>query len=160
MVSLLLRYPDEAFMRDLGAMSQCLGQQPEGGPEAILKAFIHQVRETPLIEVQETYTRTFDLNPGTSLDASCHQWGEEERRMQALSNLNRIYRDSGFEPGGGQLPDHLPMILEFLTVCSDQTFCLLSKEYRHSVSTLKTRLQGLGSPYADLMAAAEEAMFP
>ena len=63
--------------------------------------------------LEETYTRTFDLNGETSLYVGHHLFGEDWRRGLFLAGLKHSYGESGF-PSGSELPDHLPLLLRYI----------------------------------------------
>lgn len=83
-----------------------------------LKKFCAFVEETPLGELEEIYSSMFDL------DATCHPYvgyhllGESYKRSAFLVALKERYRDYGFEPSQVELPDHLAIMVRFLSVLS------------------------------------------
>lgn len=112
----LMEYPDQNWMAHLHELRHAAnGLSDPGFREAVL-AFIQEMAAMPLIQCQERYTATFDLNPQTSLDVTYHRYGDSEDRGRALQRLQEAYRRAGFERTGGELPDFLPLVLEFLSV--------------------------------------------
>lgn len=154
MLSLLLHYPDEELVREVNSLEEIVsGMDPPAAREQCL-AFLDYLRRTPLIRVQEEYTGTFDLNPSTCLHLGHHKWGEDRERGSGLAALSALYHMAGFEMISGELPDHLPMVLEFLSICPEEMGAEIRREYREEVETLAGRLRDAGSPYAALLGLA------
>jgi len=153
--SRLLQFPEERFMASLQSIEEAAGLLPAGKPRLIIEDIIARMRGMTLLELQEGYTRVFDLNPATSLNLTYHRWGNEKKRGEALVWLNSMYRDAGYENSSRELPDFLPMILEFLAVApadvSTEIFGRLGDEIR----ALASRLKETGTIYASLLEALD-----
>lgn len=95
-------------------------------PEAaeILRAFAATCDATPLGELQETYTRAFDLDTMSKAEPTCYPYvghylfDENHKRGAFILGLRRRYIDNGFSDES-DLPDHLLVMLRFLAVCPD-----------------------------------------
>jgi len=144
----LLRYPDEDLKVCLPDVGSCLAQFPESPAITNCMDFLTYLETTPLRSLQEEYTRTFDLNGTTCLNLTFHEWGDSRERGMALVDLKQLYKAEGYEPLAGELPDYLPMMLEFLTVCPDLTCAQLVSQYSKHISALAGRLKERGSPYS------------
>lgn len=100
----------------------------EWSPEAerLLDAFGELVATTGLGELQEAYTRTFDLDTLARSQPTCYPYvghylfEESHKRGAFIVELRRRFRAAGFEPDGGELADHLVVLLSFLAVCKDE----------------------------------------
>ncbi|MCZ7588476.1 MAG: molecular chaperone TorD family protein [Gaiella sp.] len=94
--------------------------------EALLDAFGALVATTGLGELQEAYTRTFDLDTLARSQPTCYPYvghylfEESHKRGAFIVELRRRFRAAGFEPDGGELADHLVVLLSFLAVCDDE----------------------------------------
>ncbi len=108
------------------------------------------MRETPLHELQAAYVRTFDFDRRTSLYLTYHTHGDRRQRGLELVRLKRRYTEAGLPLTGGELPDYLPVLLEFAAL-SPTTGAALLGEFRVSLELVRARLHELGSPYADLL---------
>jgi nitrate reductase molybdenum cofactor assembly chaperone NarJ/NarW len=117
----------------------------------VVRKFIDYLVDTPLIRVQEEYTATFDLSPATSLNLTYHRWGDGKERGGALVHLSHLYARAGYEIRDGELPDYLPLVLEFLSVGPPESAREIMGEYHLHVSALASRLAESGSPYADIV---------
>jgi nitrate reductase delta subunit len=110
------------------------------------------LRDSPLIALQEQYVATFDRNPAHSLHLFEHVHGESRDRGQAMVDLIDEYRRAGFEPVANELPDYVPLFLEFLGALADdgqaQRAEQLLGEAIHVLAAIGDRLARHDSPYA------------
>lgn len=72
-----------------------------------------------LDEVQEIFTRSFDVQPITTLSVGYVMFGDDYKRGELLVNLNREDREAGVDCGS-ELPDHLPNVLRLMARWQDQ----------------------------------------
>lgn len=158
LISLLLGYPDEPVVRSIDDLRRVAAEVSDGHFLEVCSEFLNYLRRTPLIRVQEEYTRCFDLSPETSMDLTLHRGGNDRERSRILAALAGLYREEGLEMKTGELPDHLPLVLEFLSIASKEAGCRIQMECREPVEVLATRLKEEGSPYAGLMGLAAELM--
>ncbi len=108
----LLAYPEQELIDALPEIDGALAEWPQA--RDMLSPLTALLRGTPLIDLQENYVATFDRNPAHSLHLFEHVHGESRDRGQAMVDLIDEYRRSGFEPVGTELPDYVPLFLEFL----------------------------------------------
>jgi nitrate reductase delta subunit len=155
-ISGLLGYPDADWFERLASLEVLLGELPPMEAKQGLLRLIGELRSRPPLQLREEYTRVFDLNPSTCLQLSYHKWGDAKERAQALARLNQLYHDAGLAVSGSELPDYLPLVLEFLTVCPEESLSLVMDEYRDQFAVLATRLDTSGSVYAGLMRVLAE----
>ncbi len=158
LLSLLLQYPDTGLKSAFSDLEELSSKLSERSAELICRRFLPYLQTTPLLRAQEYYTQTFDLSPESCLYLTWHRWREGEERGRDLARLLRIYRQAGYECVSKDLPDYLPLVLEFASVCpGDSGFGLLSK-FSPEIEKLRVRLQESGSPYAGLLALLAEAV--
>jgi len=109
-LSALLRYPDERTQALAGSLADAA--MATGHPcQEHLEAFALVARGLDLRELQEFYTRSFDLNPECSLDIGWHLFGESYQRGQFMAMMRHHLQEHGIEEGKN-LPDHLPNLLD------------------------------------------------
>jgi nitrate reductase delta subunit len=156
LVSRLLDYPDEEIVNSAAEIGQTAKNLSNGLKEDLLD-FLAWLQKTPLVELQEEYTRTFDHNPHLCLNLTFHKWGEDKKRSLELVELIKTYRDSGFELTGVELPDYLPMVLEFISACPGETGLRLFEEYRGQMAIVASRLCAMRSPYAKVFEVLDSA---
>ncbi len=147
-VSFLLGYPDARWKESLDSIEEILEDLSCSRTADMLLDAVSTLRCKPLLQLQEEYTRLFDLNPSTSLNLTYHKWGDRKERGHALACLKQAYTKAGLSPMGGELPDYLPLVLEFLSVCPADAFLLMIEEYEGVLKDLASRLDDVGSVYA------------
>lgn len=152
LVSLLLAYPDATLshtLRELDKPHQCLHRIPR--LDAVVAAFVHTVSAMPLTQWQALYVETFDLDPLSSLHLTWHVFGDSPRQGRALAAISEVYRDAGFAPVPRELPDYLPMMLEFMAVGPEWATVCLCEKFGPTIAKLAARIDSHNSPYAPLL---------
>ena len=147
LLSILLQYPEEEWIHRVEELRDALKLIPKPEVQERCTVFLNYLAATPLIRLQENYTATFDLSPNTCLNLTYHRWGDARERGNALVAFHHLYQSSGYESTTGDLPDYLPLVLEFVSVNRQQSPILLG-QYCDQVETIGSRLQENGSPYA------------
>lgn len=124
---------------------------PEHEPLAqAFPAFAAFWRGTPLEQRRRRYVQTFDLRKDVCLHLTYPTFGDTRDRGVALARLKALYRAAGFEAAGNELPDFLPLVLDFCSrASSDQATHVLS-ELRTGIEILHRALSSSASPYAEL----------
>jgi nitrate reductase delta subunit len=157
-LGLMLTYPEEGFLFALPGLVRVIEEEGVLGRAraAELRRFAHGLREMDLIDVQERYVGLFDRSRQVSLYLFEHVHGDSRDRGMAMVNLRGIYAARGLEADPRELPDYLPMYLEYLSM-------LPADEGRRGLSdvgpilqSIHARLEERGSPYAVLLAALLE----
>ena len=81
-----------------------------------LGALIAWLARVDLLDAEESYVALFDRGRATSLHLFEHVHGDSRARGQAMVELQALYAKAGLEPSGNELPDYLPMMLEYLSL--------------------------------------------
>ncbi|HUK94190.1 MAG TPA: nitrate reductase molybdenum cofactor assembly chaperone [Gaiellaceae bacterium] len=139
LLSVLLQYPEDE-----------LGLEASEGKNAKLATFLAWRSETPLAEQQQAYVRTFDFDRRASLYLTYHTHGDRRQRGLELVRLKRRFAEAGLPLTGNELPDYLPVLLEFTALAPREGEALLN-ELRPSLELVRSRLHDTGSPYAPLV---------
>lgn len=147
-VSALLSYPEQDLIDALPEIQAALQLTPDA--QETLSELLGFLAEHSLIELQENYVATFDRNPKHSLHLFEHVHGESRDRGQAMVDLLQEYQRAGFEPDAGELPDHVPLFLEFLSLVDSAAAELLLDDAIHVLAAIGQRLARNESPYAAL----------
>jgi nitrate reductase molybdenum cofactor assembly chaperone NarJ/NarW len=104
--------------------------------------------------IQTHYVDVFDLSRKHSLYLSYWTDGDTRRRGEVLAAFKQRYRGSGFlVHTGGELPDYLPMVLEYAAIVDPVDGTALLQKYRSSVELLRLALEERGTPYAGVLTA-------
>ncbi|KWZ42598.1 nitrate reductase [Burkholderia savannae] len=154
-LSALLTYPEQELLDALPDVERALDAFPDA--RATLAPLVESLRAAPLIELQERYVATFDRTPSHSLHLFEHVHGESRDRGQAMVDLLDEYRRRGFEPVGSELPDYVPLFVEFLGAIEDDGdadhAARLLGDAIDVLAALGERLARAQSPYAVAFAA-------
>lgn len=150
MISLLLHYPDESLLGLLPEFREALKEIEDVTTRDKYEHILPYFEQTPLIQLQERYTETFDLKPLYCLNMTYHRWGDSEKRGPALAHLEEIYRQAGCERINNELPDYLPLMLEFIAVQPDDGSLEIITLYGSTVEMLTERLRKARHPYVAL----------
>ena len=148
-LSALLCYPQAELQAALPEMAEVIAQEkllPESKVQALLQ-FMEQMAQSDLITWQENYVRLFDRGRALSLHLFEHLHGESRDRGQAMVNLLEVYRQHGFELSARELPDYLPLLLEYLAQRPSGEALDMLADALHILSLLGARLAERGSDY-------------
>jgi nitrate reductase delta subunit len=153
LLSVLLRYPDERLAEareELEAAAAALPRSPE---KRSVEQFVAYLLQSSPSELAQRYVETFDLRRRTSLYLSYYVHGDTRKRGMALLRLKRLYAAAGLELAREELPDYLPLMLEFAALAPDGAGEGLVREHRAALELLRANLHEAESPYAHLLDA-------
>lgn len=150
LLSALLCYPEPELLDALGEVETALADYSDA--EETLQPLVGYLATNDLIALQENYVATFDRNRSHSLHLFEHVHGESRDRGQAMVDLLDTYREHGFEPVVSELPDHVPLFLEFLGVIDPAQAQDLLDDAIHVLAAIGARLAKGESPYACIFA--------
>ncbi|WP_446474088.1 nitrate reductase molybdenum cofactor assembly chaperone [Actinomadura opuntiae] len=105
----------------------------------------------PPTEVAQHYVETFDLRRRCALYLSYYRYGDTRKRGMAMLSFKAAYRAAGFEPSEDELPDYLPLVLDFAALGPRGEKLL--RGHRADLELLRRALTDAGTPYADVVAA-------
>jgi nitrate reductase delta subunit len=154
-LSALLCYPEAPLQEAANELCSALeaeGLLPEPEREPI-KRLIADLAQDDLLSAQENYVELFDRTRALSLHLFEHVHAESRDRGQAMVSLRERYRAAGLEIAANELPDFLPLFLEFLSTLPAAEACLLLREPLHILEALAERLEKRGSGYASVLRA-------
>ena len=116
-ISRLLDYPSTQLFAAADELVEVVNKSAEISPDnrAQLVAFIRELTARDLYDAQESYDLLFDRGRALSLLLFEHVHGESRDRGQAMVDLISVYKSKGFELHSEQLPDYIPLYLEFLS---------------------------------------------
>lgn len=156
-LSLLLSYPTEVLQTEAKGLKEMLDQEALLGKNdrKILKVFIDELANEDLMDVQERYVHLFDRTKSCSLHLFEHVHGESRDRGQAMVDLLELYEKHGLKIEASELPDYLPMFLEFLSTLPAAEATQLLGEPLPIIGAIKARLEKRESPYAIVFDALE-----
>jgi len=146
----LISYPTEALQAAAGEIARVLAE--EGLVPAALRAgfdpLLADLSGSDIYDLQERYFALFDRSRSLSLHLFEHVHGESRDRGQAMADLIALYRSHGLEPTAGELPDFLPLFLEFISLLPEDEARALLAESASILRALADRLVTRRSVYA------------
>lgn len=148
-LSALLSYPQEDMLAAIPRMRDALDRERlcVGAPRQALDAFLDDFAQSDLYDLQERYVLLFDRSRALSLHIFEHVHGESRDRGQAMIDLKALYEKGGMAMEADELPDFLPLFLEF---CSTQKLDAardLLGQPAHVLAALAERLKKRCSSY-------------
>lgn len=117
-VAALLEYPDAWLRAALPEIAQAVHDDRSSmsvEERAALTVFVGRLMVGEPLTLEESYARTFDLTPENSLHLTHHLIGEDRNRGPALVDLGEFYKLHGLAISRNELPDYLPLMLEFVS---------------------------------------------
>ena len=154
-LSALLGYPDAALIGGLDEIASVLAAEaiiPAVACDALIP-LIDTLRRNDLLDLQSEYVSLFYRSLSLSLHLYEHVHGESRDRGQAMVDLAQLYARHGLEIDTRELPDYLPLYLEFLSQRPADDAAGLLALTGHILEALRRRLEDKGSPYAAVFAA-------
>lgn len=153
-IATLLHYPDEALWRHAGQLRQALaeGAVLSAAEQDAFDAFLDDLIGQDPIDAQARHVETFDRGRARSLYLFEHVYGESRDRGQAMVELNRLYRRHGYAISARELPDYLPLYLEFLSRLPSGEALERLAEIGGLVQHLHAQLTERGNSHAVLLA--------
>lgn len=151
LASLLLQYPTQALFDGLDALDAAVaGTSPRAARQAFAR-FLGWLRATPPTEVAQHYVATFDLRRRCALYLTYYRYGDTRKRGMSMLTFKREYRAAGYQPTDQELPDYLPLVLDFaaLTPRGER----LLRGHAGDLELLRRAVHEAQSPYADVVAA-------
>jgi nitrate reductase molybdenum cofactor assembly chaperone NarJ/NarW len=154
----LLRYPDAQFRAHLAEMAEALRSEAALPPTRLdeLQALLQRLGSPPALQVESEYVELFDRGRSTALHLFEHVHGDSRDRGPAMIDLIQTYEKAGLYLGPEELPDHLPVLLEFASTQPPQQAREFLAETAHIVRVIFSALLKRQSPYASVLAAVLE----
>ena len=169
LLSKLLDYPNAELMAALPELRASLRQGFDATEWIVLDRFMKNLAEQALTEVQAAYVATFDLTPEHALHLTHHLFGDDKNRGPALIDLTEFYKEYGLElavtredgdaanEGSlNELPDYLPLALEFAAQLDPEEARVFLSQWSKVLGQLAANLEAAGSPYAPLLRLIEQ----
>jgi len=139
LASVLLQYPTAALF---DGMSELDAAAAQASPRASRDAFA---------EVGQHYVETFDLRRRCALYLSYYRYGDTRKRGMSMLTFKTAYRAAGWHPSDDELPDYLPMVLDFAALTPRGESLL--RAHRADVELLRRALEQAATPYVDVVVA-------
>ncbi len=156
-LSLLLTYPNLELKSDMPELKQALKMDAALGARemTLVTRLIDDIAKFDHYDAQERYVFLFDRTRTLSLHLFEHVHGESRDRGQAMVDLMAMYDADGFEVDAKELPDYLPMFLEYLANKPESEARELLGKTAHIITAIKERLRKRNSVYVNAFIALE-----
>jgi nitrate reductase delta subunit len=148
-LSALLTYPTAELQGAIGDMQHAVGREGvlTGQARRALNPLFEEIARGDLYDLQERYVLLFDRTRSLSLHLFEHVHGESRDRGQAMIDLQNLYGEKGLEIGASELPDFVPLFLEFLSTQPRAEAYDLLGQPAHIFAALAERLRKRKSAY-------------
>ena len=151
LLSVLLQYPDDEFLASASEVEAAAALLPTM-QRVPVERFLASVRTTPPAVLREAYVQAFDFDRRAAMHLTWHTHGDRRQRGIELVRLKRRYAEAGLPLADGELPDYLPVLLEFTELRPEEGVELLVG-LRPSLELVRAALHRRQSPYAGLLDA-------
>jgi nitrate reductase delta subunit len=151
LASVLLQYPTTALFAGIAELDAAAAQaSPRASREAFAR-FLLWLRATPPTQVGQHYVETFDLRRRCALYLTYYRYGDTRKRGMSMLTFKTAYRAAGWHPCDDELPDYLPMVLDFAALAPRGERLL--RAHRADLELLRRALEQAATPYVDVVAA-------
>ena len=154
-ISLLLSYPTRELQQAMPEIGGVLASDTRltAAARRALRPLVEELGGRDIYDLEEQFVMLFDRSRTLSLNLFEHVHGESRDRGSAMVSLLETYREKGFEPNTSELPDHLPVLLEFLSTCPFVEIQETLADAAHIFEALNARLVRRESRYGAAFAA-------
>ncbi|OFB37578.1 nitrate reductase molybdenum cofactor assembly chaperone [Mycolicibacterium sp. (ex Dasyatis americana)] len=155
MTALLLDYPTAETAGLVDQLGAATAELPDAA-RAPMAEFLNRFGETDPMRRASNYVETFDMQRRSSLHLTYYAYGDTRKRGMALLRFKHAYRQAGIadgDLGNSELPDYLPMVLEFAATVDHAQGERLLAEHVPVLELLRLSLEDNGSYYTGLLAA-------
>ena len=146
--SLLLQYPDDELLDARDELAAAVHELPRSPAAAALERFLAWWATSDPLALAQHYVETFDLDKRSGLYLTFYGQGDKRERGKALLRLKRLYRAAGLPLEGTELPDYLPVMLEFAAAAPAGRGEIVLREHRAALELVRISLRERGSAYA------------
>jgi nitrate reductase delta subunit len=153
----VISYPTaelQTAVPELRATLDAEGRLPQKNRDR-LDRLLEEIATRDLYDLQERYVLLFDRTRSLSLNLFEHVHGESRDRGQAMVDLGALYERHGLAVAGNELPDHLPLFLEFLSEIPEAEARVLVAETAHILEAIRQRLKKRKVPYSSVFSCIQ-----
>ncbi len=158
LLGILIDYPTENIYENVDQINTMVEQDKllsESAKQQVL-SFVANHTKMDLLDWQSEYDGSFERGRTLSLLLFEHVHGESRDRGQAMVNLLNTYKEAGLDIGVNELPDHIPLYLEFLSTQGDENAKGWLQDVAHIFGLLASRLKKREMDYECLFSALIE----
>ncbi|WP_033827065.1 nitrate reductase molybdenum cofactor assembly chaperone [Bacillus andreraoultii] len=153
LISILFQYPDNELHSILPELQKEIQNLNDPELKKILIQFIDVLNNTPTEQLINHYIEQFDFGRTTNLYVTYFNSGEARERGIELLKLKEYYKEHGFDITDKELPDYLPLMLEFCGNVSTPVSNDLLQNHYHSILEMQNKFHEANSFYGYLLDA-------
>ncbi len=157
-LAILLSYPDTNVYKNIDELTDILKQEALLSKKTIkeLLSFIENYKNKDFLELQERFVSTFDRSRAHCLNLFEHIHGESRDRGPAMVDLAQMYAKKNLFVDKKELPDYLPIFLEYLSLCNEKEAIESLGDTIDIIALIGGQLKKNKSPYYIIFSALEE----
>lgn len=150
LVSVVLQYPEPEAVTELSSFDLRDAGPVSAAQRSALDRFFAWYRSQTLDQLRQSYVDNFDFDRRRSLHLTYQLHGDSRQRGLALLKIKNVYRQAGLDPDGNELPDYLPLMLEFAVFAPAGAGADLLDRHRESIELVRASLARDDSPWTAL----------
>ncbi|WP_314589332.1 nitrate reductase molybdenum cofactor assembly chaperone [Paenibacillus terrigena] len=158
--SQLLQYPDAAWQETADEMYVNWCHLIQDEDEAVAKLLqelagqcLAEYAGMDAVAITAAYVKTFDFSKKANLYLTYRQLGDDRERGPALLKLKQLYEEEDIVLDTDELPDYLPLVLEYVAVAQEERGIALLYSFRKALDSIKDALHHMTSPYRHVLDA-------
>lgn len=151
--SYLLSYPNQDFLGALPEVEEELELIDDIDSKKELRFFCQKAGKLPIQELVAGYINTFDFGKKTNMYVTYMSNGEQRERGMDLLFLKNYYKLHGFHVTDKELPDYLPVMLEFASQVDQEAIKPIFERYLSNLVEIKQNLDPENNLYGHIMKA-------
>ena len=154
----LLSYPNAELKSDLADMQSAIHAEQALGKDRLaeIDALTRHLAHSEALELEGEFVELFDRGHATSLHLFEHVHGDSRERGPAMIDLVQTYEKAGLFLGPDEMPDYLPVVLEFVSTQPPKEARAFLAEMAHIFNAIFSALQQRQSAYASVLGALLE----
>lgn len=146
--SFLLQYPDDSWYESLEEIRMTVEEMSDEICSKPIIEFLKYARKNNILDIAELYVKTFDLSKETNLYLTYYSLQEKLERGEAMVRLKKRYEKAGFLMEINELPDFLPVVLEFASAAKEKDILI---EYYTVLEGIFKNLSEYSNPYLHVL---------
>jgi nitrate reductase molybdenum cofactor assembly chaperone NarJ/NarW len=150
LASILLQYPEREWIEDEGLEWE-ISHLKEKEVQKLFRQFLDYIIKNEIEQLCEIYVNTFDFSDKTTMYLTYNRFGDQKERGQAFLKLKEEYRNAGFPLMDDELPDYLPLVLEFASIAPQEYAKKMFMIHKQSIDQLAEDLKAVNNPYSLVM---------
>jgi nitrate reductase delta subunit len=158
LLSVFLDYPDQELIESIPEFFDYIRNSTsiKQWEKEILIKHLEGMQGKSLLELQEEYVSIFDMGAEHSLYLTHHLFGDDKNRGPALIDLEEMYEEYGVVKSTNELPDYLPLILEFANYLDGSESRAFLSHANKVLKVLRDNLKEVSDSYSNLISIIEK----